>query len=107
MTMTPFTESFPAALEVRVTKTLDKGVIQDHPITEGYKIRGYARTVPTVGEPWIVARIERNGLERDGLFQTSVVTGVWHDSKSCDGFFETQNSRYYFAYTVLECPDGS
>lgn len=97
----------PAAptYHVTVTKVDDNGnhlkvLGKDHTIYTGYTIRGLVAALPTAGERWVVARYERNGEPILGLFETSVVQSVWHDTTARRVVFETQNSRYNVEYTL-------
>lgn len=92
---------------VTVTKVHDNGqaavILQhDHPIYEGYTIKGRVAALPIAGERWVVLRTERNGEPVLGLFQTSEVQAVWHDSAARRVVFETEFSRYEVHYVLDE-----
>lgn len=55
-----------------------------------YNIEGIIYAMPRVGIGFTVLREKRNGVEADGLFQTSTVTEVG------DNYFKTRNSVYTF-----------
>jgi len=55
-----------------------------------YNIEGIIYTLPSVGKSFTVLREKRNGVEADGLFQTSTVTEVG------ETYFKTHNSVYLY-----------
>lgn len=55
-----------------------------------YCVEGDADDLPTVGNPFIMHRRIRNGIEEEGKFSTSIVTNVTKNH------FTTQNSVYNY-----------
>lgn len=61
-------------------------------IVEGYAIKGFYSEPPTIGKHFHVDRYERNGVQIQGMFSTSLVYGL-HKK---DGYtlITTENSVY-------------
>lgn len=78
---------------VTVRKVTDRGTIEQHPIHEGYTVKGFTYYLPAVGESFVVARVERNGIKIPGIFGTSVVREVEIVAEDLIRF-TTENSVY-------------
>ena len=69
------------------------GIInKDVSLPNEYCIEGYLEHDIVVGENVVVNRTKRNNVECSGLFATSVVTAITHNS------FDTLNSKYLVEY---------
>ncbi len=101
MKANPSAEDVPAPVYVvSLRKEGDKATIANHPIGIGYHVRGYASALPVVSESWFLLRFERNGVAAVGMFQTSPVVAVIHDSAAQTLIIHTANSVYRGEYTI-------
>ncbi len=78
-----------------ITKTDDKGTIPNHPIFEGYQLEGWVwRHRLKVGSALEALRVKKNGSNRLGQFQTSVVLALVDRDTDGTTLVSTQNSHY-------------
>lgn len=91
---------------IRLTKQLDKGTIDNHPIHEGYHVYGFIADLPKVGFPLRITRTRRNGINALGVMTTSTVTEVLIPNYQELGddcmVFSTANSTYRLDFLTKE-----
>lgn len=81
---------------ITLEKVTDLGTIENHEITEGYRVEGWSTMMPQVGWQFSFLRtIKNTGEEKLGLFETSRVQSVVLDDGNPDEVsFRTRNSTY-------------
>lgn len=85
---------------VAVCKLASKAHSAPEALANSHQLKGYAASLPVIGEPWFVLRTETNGRTALGTFTTSAVRSVLHDSAAQTVRVETENSTWVITYVV-------
>ena len=81
------------------SKVHDLNTIRDHPIFEGYCAEGLMFVPPVAGKSFSFLRTNRNGMNRLGVFTTTIVENV---EQLEDGSMKvsTRNSVYHLTFVL-------